>query len=381
VSAPTSIDSTEAGLRNVSRVYGRVLDEEGFSRMISLERKRTERSQRLFLLMLLDIRRVLVGDGNGETLSKILSVLSPSIRETDVTGWHKENAVLGVMFTEVPTEARKTIVSTMMLRVRGVLYRSLRFEQFNQLNISYHVFPEEWHLDVPQRPSHPTLYPDLLERDNGSKLFSVAKRTMDIIGGALGLLIGSPLLLLIALTVKLSSKGPILFRQQRVGQYGAPFVFLKFRSMYVNNDSRIHKEYVSRLIAGQAEHKPSNGNGQGVYKLRGDPRVTRVGMFLRKTSLDELPQFYNVLKGEMSLVGPRPSIPYEVEAYDVWHRRRVLEAKPGITGLWQVNGRSRVTFDEMVRLDVRYSSARSLWLDLKILMRTPRAVISAEGAL
>jgi len=294
--------------------------------------------------------------------------------------------VLGIMFTEVPSDARQSVVSTMLLRVRGVLYSSLTFDQFNQINISYHVFPEEWDLDVPQRPSHPTLYPDLSKRENGSRLFTVAKRTMDVIGSALGLLIASPIFLVIALAIKLSSKGPVLFRQRRVGQYGAPFVFLKFRSMFVNNDPGIHREYVKQLIAGQAEPKPSNGNGggngeaRGVYKLTRDPRVTRVGMFLRKTSLDELPQLYNVLKGEMSLVGPRPPISYEVEAYKVWHRRRVLGAKPGITGLWQVSGRSRVSFDEMVRLDVRYAMTRSLWLDIKILLRTPLAVISADGA-
>jgi lipopolysaccharide/colanic/teichoic acid biosynthesis glycosyltransferase len=134
------------------------------------------------------------------------------------------------------------------------------------------------------------------------------------------------------------------------------------------------------LIAGNAERQTAKGNGHGIYKLTKDPRVTRVGAFLRKTSLDELPQLINVLRGEMSLVGPRPAIPYEVEAYQTWHRRRVLEAKPGITGLWQVGGRSRVGFDEMVRLDVRYAAKRSFWLDMKILLLTPRAVIMGEGA-
>ena len=134
------------------------------------------------------------------------------------------------------------------------------------------------------------------------------------------------------------------------------------------------------MIAGQAEVRPSNGNGAGVYKLTNDPRVTRVGAFLRKTSLDELPQFFNVFKGEMSLVGPRPPIPYEVEAYDIWHRQRLLEAMPGITGLWQVNGRSRVKFDEMVRLDLRYAQTWTPWLDVKILARTPRAVLFGGGA-
>jgi len=212
------------------------------------------------------------------------------------------------------------------------------------------------------------------------------KRMMDVVGSALALIAFSPFFLAIALAIRLTSKGPILFRQQRVGQHGTPFVFLKFRSMYVNNDASVHKEYVQKLIAGQAERKPSNGNGsgngngKGVFKLTNDSRITKVGSFLRQTSLDELPQFWNVLRGEMSLVGPRPAIAYEVEAYDIWHRRRVLEAKPGITGLWQVDGRSRVGFDDMVRLDLRYAKTWSPWLDLKILMRTPRVVVLGEGA-
>ena len=150
--------------------------------------------------------------------------------------------------------------------------------------------------------------------------------------------------------------------------------------MRPDNDHSVHKEYVTRLIAGEIEHKSSNGNGNGVYKLTNDKRITRVGKFLRRTSLDELPQLINVLKGDMSLVGPRPAIPYELAAYQTWHRRRVLEVKPGITGLWQVSGRSSVKFDEMVRLDLRYATSWSPWLDFMILMRTPRAVIVGEGA-
>jgi len=157
-------------------------------------------------------------------------------------------------------------------------------------------------------------------------------------------------------------------------------VFLKFRSMYVGNDSHVHKEYVQKLIAGNAEPNPCNGTGHGVFKLTRDSRVTPVGAFLRRTSMDELPQFVNVLKGEMSLVGPRPPLPYEVEAYDLWHRRRLVEAKPGITGLWQVRGRSRVKFDEMVRLDLEYARTQTLWMDVKILLRTPLAVVLGEGA-
>ena len=146
--------------------------------------------------------------------------------------------------------------------------------------------------------------------------------------------------------------------------------------MQVNNDAGVHREYVTKLIEGAAHVQQSNG----MYKLVNDPRVTRVGMVLRKYSLDELPQFFNVLRGDMSLVGPRPPLPYELERYRTWHRRRVLEIKPGLTGLWQVKGRSRTTFDEMVRMDLHYARSRSLWMDLKIILQTPTAMFTGTGA-
>jgi len=148
--------------------------------------------------------------------------------------------------------------------------------------------------------------------------------------------------------------------------------------MRIDCDEKIHQEYVSQFIAGQV----SNGSegDKTIYKIQKDPRVTAIGRLLRKTSLDELPQFWNVLTGQMSLVGPRPPVPYEFTAYDLWHRRRVLEIKPGITGLWQVEGRSRTRFDDMVRLDLKYARAWSLWLDVKILLQTPGAVVTGEGA-
>ncbi len=361
-----------------------VLQEELFKRMIAVERKRTERSAKPFLLMLLETGEHQAEEKNGVVLAKVISALSTATRETDVIGWHKNHSCVGVMFTQLVIVDQKSLLSAMLSRVGSILRDSLSFEQFNQINISFHFFPDKWDQDIWQRPSNPTLYPDLPRGDKLGKLFSVTKRIMDIGGSLLLLTLFSPLLLVVAATVKASSKGPILYRQQRVGQYGKPFTFLKFRSMYTDNDATVHKDYVMQLIAGRAERHPTNGNGNGngagVYKLTNDKRITSVGAFLRRTSLDELPQLLNVLTGEMSLVGPRPAIPYEVAAYQTWHRRRVLEVKPGITGLWQVNGRGLVEFDDMVRLDLRYARDWSPWLDLKILLRTPRAVIVGAGA-
>ncbi len=356
-----------------------VLSEEMFLRMVALERKRTERSGNPFLLMLLDIGESSASGRDSKMLGKLLSALALTTRETDVIGWYQSNSVVGVMFTEISIEDRAQILSTMMTRVSETLRHHLSFELFSRISISFHLFPEEWNHDGLQRPSNPMLYPDLERRDNSKRILATVKRVMDIAGSLAALVMLSPVFLAIAAAIKLTSKGPVFFRQQRIGQYGVPFTFLKFRSMRVNNDASVHKEYVRQLIAGQADSK-TNSNGTGIYKLTNDNRITKIGGFIRRTSLDELPQFINVLLGEMSLVGPRPAIGYEVEAYDTWHRRRILEAKPGITGLWQVEGRSRVKFDDMVRLDLRYANNWSPWMDVKILLKTPAAMLFTEGA-
>ncbi len=353
-----------------------VLSEESFHRMIALERKRTERSGQPFLLMLLDAGNCLPSDKTGKVLARILAALSLSTRETDVTGWYKEHSVVGVMFTDISAEDRESIVGTMMSRVSETLRNNLSLEKFSQVSISMHVFPEAW--DQESTHGNPTLYPDFVNRHRTQKFGRMAKRGMDIAGSAAALVLLSPVFLVVAVLVKLSSEGPVLFRQERLGQFGEPFTFLKFRSMYANNDRKIHQEFMKRVIKGDHDGRAEGGN-KSVYKMTNDPRITKIGSILRRTSLDELPQFINVLRGEMSLVGPRPPIAYECHEYDIWHRRRVLEVKPGITGLWQVRGRSRVRFDDMVRLDLQYVRTWSLWLDVQILAQTPRALFSDDA--
>jgi exopolysaccharide biosynthesis polyprenyl glycosylphosphotransferase len=369
--------AVEAGsTQTVSAGDRHVLDEPSFHRMISLERKRAERSHKSFLLLLLGAG--VPSRENSRMLGQIIPALSSATRETDATGWYTNGTIVGVLFTEIGTQDRDSIVSTMLARTGGALSSQLTLEQFHQITISFYFFPEDWSDDIHQRLSNPTLYPDLLKLNQSKTTHRFVKRAMDIVGSSFLLIFCTPVFLLIALAIKMTSHGPVFFRQARVGQYGRLFSMLKFRSMRVNNDASSHKEYVRQLIAGKAQQNPSTGNGTGVYKLTNDSRVTQVGSFLRKSSLDELPQLFNVLKGEMSLVGPRPPVPYEVEAYQIWHRRRLLEVKPGITGLWQVSGRNRIKFDDMVRLDLIYAKTWSPWLDVKILSRTPRAVV--EGA-
>ena len=332
-----------------------------------------------FLLVLVDTGASLPPNKSEKVLASILDALSLLNAGHGCSRLVRKNSVLGVMFTEIAADEKSALV-TMLGRVSAALQENLSLEEFSQIGISLHLYPEDWHHELFHRPSNPTLYPDLLRRDESRVLSIAIKRTMDIVGSLIALTLAAPLFLLIAIAIKLTSSGPIFFRQQRVGQYGRSFVFLKFRSMHVSNDTAVHKEWFNKFRNGQAQRQPTNGQKNGSFKLTNDPRITRVGKFLRRTSLDELPQFVNVLRGEMSLVGPRPPIPYEVDDYLAWHRGRILEAKPGLTGLWQVNGRSRVTFDEMVRLDLQYARTWSIWLDIKILLKTPKAVISGDGA-
>ncbi|HEX3436016.1 MAG TPA: sugar transferase [Pseudacidobacterium sp.] len=325
--------------------------------------------------MLLDIGSHQVSEKTGKSLDNMLSALLSCTRETDIIGWYKDRIKIGALFTELLIDDKSSILSAILTRISSTLREKLTLEQFSQISISFHFFPDDWDHDTLGRPNSTALYPDVSSGGSDKQSMQYVKRAIDVAGSLLALTISLPLFLTIALAVKMSSKGPVLFRQKRVGQHGTCFTFLKFRSMQTDNDPSAHREYVKKLIAGEAKRESPDGNSQGVYKLANDKRVTAVGKFLRRTSLDELPQFLNVLMGDMSLVGPRPPIPYEVASYQIWHRRRVLEVKPGITGLWQVSGRNRIKFDEMVRLDLQYAKSWSPWLDIKILMRTPRAVL------
>jgi lipopolysaccharide/colanic/teichoic acid biosynthesis glycosyltransferase len=206
------------------------------------------------------------------------------------------------------------------------------------------------------------------------------KRTLDVVGSIVALVLLSPLMLVVALIIKLTSPGPVIFRQQRIGQGGVPFTFYKFRSMRSDNDDRVHRDFVASLIDGTSTASGEATRTAGRFKMKADPRVTPIGRLIRKASIDELPQFWNVLKGDMSLVGPRPPVPYEADRYQAWHMRRVFELKPGLTGIWQVEGRSRVSFNDMVRMDLRYPRHCSLRFDLGILLRTVVVVLTCKGA-
>jgi len=205
------------------------------------------------------------------------------------------------------------------------------------------------------------------------------KRAFDISISALMLILLSPVMLILALIVKATSPGPVFFVQERLGRDGEPFRFYKFRSMKHKSGDAIHRQFAAMFINGDEHGCAESNAGEKVFKLKKDPRVTPIGSFMRRTSLDELPQLFNILKGEMSLVGPRPPIAYEIENYLPWHMER-LKALPGLTGLWQVSGRSHVSFDEMVRLDVDYINNWSIWADVVILAKTLPVVLRGTGS-
>jgi exopolysaccharide biosynthesis polyprenyl glycosylphosphotransferase len=358
-----------------------LLSEDAFISMLYLERRRAERAQKRFVLVLVDVKK-----GNGlnhkdRELSALVGALSDATRETDIIGWYLENNLFGVIGTELGNATNQVVQERFLSKVRKAFESTLGRENSTGISISFHFFPEEIGEEGGDHSANFTLYPELQKKESTQRGALALKRAIDILGSAAALLVFAPFFAAIALIIKLTSKGPVLFRQERMGQYGKPFTVLKFRSMRTDCDSRIHQEYVSQFIAGKVEGKPAEASGAApVFKIQKDPRITPIGQFMRKTSLDEVPQFWNVLRGDMSLVGPRPPIAYEFRAYNVWHRRRVLEIKPGITGLWQVEGRSRTRFDDMVRLDLRYARSWSIWLDLRILLQTPAAVILGDGA-
>jgi lipopolysaccharide/colanic/teichoic acid biosynthesis glycosyltransferase len=356
-----------------------LLPENSFVSMLYLERRRAERAKKRFVLVLVDVRKVLSRDHKDRSLGALNHAISQSTRETDIIGWYVENDVIGLIGTELGEADNELIQKTFLNKISKVYGAVLGTERAARISVSFHFFPEEYGEGDNDHSANIALYPEFGKKDEQRRFALRIKRCIDVLGSLAALLLLAPVFAAISLAIKLSSKGPVFFKQERLGEYGKPFTVLKFRSMRTDCDARIHQQYVSQFIAGKVDGATPEGQ-KPVFKIQKDPRITRVGQFVRKASLDELPQFWNVLRGDMSLVGPRPPIAYEFRAYDVWHRRRVLEIKPGITGLWQVKGRSRTRFDEMVRLDLQYARDWSIWLDLRILLQTPAAVILGEGA-
>jgi exopolysaccharide biosynthesis polyprenyl glycosylphosphotransferase len=353
-------------------VSARVIGAQLFKGALIRERKRADRSSRSLAVALISLNEP-AASRLSTSWRRVVDALAAAKRETDILGWFEPRMTVGVIVPEIAS-AGDGFVKDFSERLRLELGRRLDAQTLQCLTVRLHIHPA---LAGPAVDDVEPIEPLLIDATR-RPTYDLVKRGLDVAGSLTLLILLSPLFLLIAALVKLSSSGPVLFRQTRVGQMRKTFTCLKFRTMQADADHGIHQEFVSSYIKSGA--RAQEAAKKGVFKITDDPRVTTTGRILRKTSLDELPQLWNVLRGDMSLVGPRPPVPYEVEQYQAWHCRRVLEAKPGITGLWQVNGRSRTTFDEMVRLDLQYAKACSLWTDLKILLATPKAVIAGKGA-
>jgi lipopolysaccharide/colanic/teichoic acid biosynthesis glycosyltransferase len=344
---------------------GETLPRDHFLAQLRREKRRADRSKSPLSLVIYRLAK----SNESESTASLRDLLMSSKRETDMLG-QLGHGVLAVICPETGDEGIHRFIAKidalsddLPYSVESATYPDHLFEGLTASPTAAHA------------PS-----PLLHESQSATRDTYFLKRPIDIVGALLALVLFSPLMLVTALAVKLSSRGPVIFRQTRLGKAGAPFVFYKFRSMTVNGDDGIHREFVKNLIKGENDKVNQQDAANPLYKIKIDPRVTWVGRFIRKTSIDELPQLFNVLKGDMSLVGPRPPLPYEAENYKSWHLRRVLDIKPGMTGLWQVEGRSKVSFDEMVRMDLRYIRGCSLALDLRILVKTVLVVLKCEGA-
>jgi lipopolysaccharide/colanic/teichoic acid biosynthesis glycosyltransferase len=344
-----------------------VFEEDLFRDVLQRERRRSDRFERSFVLAVVAPREGLSASGHDWVVAA--RALDRVKRDSDVVGWLHRDEVLGMLLPGAGPAALKRIEA----RINTGLSHVLQGPSRGRLLVRVFVY-EGPDTTVPRES--PVWAEPPLSRIRRYR--EVIKRSLDLACSLILLTILAPVFAAIAALVWLGSPGPVLFRQTRVGRYGVPFTMLKFRTMHVDADHSIHELYISEFIA---RNRPAaNGRTGETFKIENDPRVTRVGRLLRKASLDEIPQLWNVLRGEMSLVGPRPPLEYEVERYKPWHLRRILDTKPGMTGLWQVTGRSRTTFDEMVRLDLRYARSHSLATDLKILLATVEAVRNGKGA-
>jgi lipopolysaccharide/colanic/teichoic acid biosynthesis glycosyltransferase len=346
----------------------KILNRPCFLELLRVELQRLQRSKSELSIVLLTVDAP--ADDTHSSLNLIIKNLRKRVRDSDIIGF-LDNQTIGLILPYTDKQGAQNISEKLRISLSG-----------KAVHISLFSYPEQIFEDLAKQGCVSSDVLDLMFDDETqiSRFRLGAKRIFDVIGACIGLVVLSPLMLLTALLIKMDSPGPVIFKQIRLGAKGRQFTFYKFRSMRNNNNDQIHRDYVLKLIGGnQADLNQGNQN-KPCYKIKYDPRVTAFGKFIRKTSIDELPQLFNVVKGDMSLVGPRPPLAYEAANYKAWHLRRILDMKPGMTGLWQVEGRSRMEFNEAVRLDVRYVRSWSLLLDLKLLLKTIVVVCRCRGA-
>ena len=362
-----------SGLEDLDDLF---LPKETFRKIIDRERERANRTGEVFSLVVF----VLTEKGEKqEVLALLNSTLPLRVRSIDAVGWLDPQHV-GVLLPETKSAGARMFASKICQETGSInpplnykIYTYPSNELTDPQKVPLYVLPET---TSHNRQGVATGREGCLSKTQRSVdyMFCLSKRILkrgfDLLGATVFLLMFFPLFLAIAALIKIVSPGPVFYKQQRIGYAGQPFTFLKFRTMRLNAETQEHQDYLASLINGSSDE---NESSVPMAKLDHDPQIIPCGNLLRKSCLDELPQLLNVLRGEMSLVGPRPPIPYEVKEYHSWHRGR-FNAIPGMTGLWQVSGKNKLSFREMVRLDIRYARDRSLWVDIKILFRTPLAI-------
>jgi lipopolysaccharide/colanic/teichoic acid biosynthesis glycosyltransferase len=363
---PTAPEGAAAAAEFV-RLDEAVLPRAPFLRDVQRECRRADRSKSPLSVVVFrpDEHRI----DDFDRVEGLIGILRRTKRETDLLGDLGDH-VIAMMLPDTSPDGLKRFVA----RVGGDV------EELGYVLVPG-TYPDDVFHDLLRRggeagPSQP-LFVD--ERRDPDRWDLLVKRLIDVAVAGVALMMLAPLMLIVAVAIAITSPGPVIFRQIRLGKGGRPFVFYKFRSMTANADDRIHREYVSGLIATAPEDGTQDAAPRTWSKLPNDPRITPVGRVIRKTSIDELPQLFNVLIGDLSLIGPRPALPYEAEKYQSWHLRRILCVKPGVSGLWQVAAGYNATFDDMVRLDLRYMREWSLLLDLKILVKTVEVVLRRSG--
>ncbi len=389
-----------------AEVCDKICSVEEFKNILLRERSRADREDKCFSLVVFDVKNT---ETNGGSHSKWLMVdtLTKRLRSADEAGWFDKEKIAVLLHNTLEEGARcfakdfqKLIVNIgQPFSYTVCIYPDDWYNIDDGKGISGKCNPGDASSKKDSTISHNQILftkqatrefislasqpMDIMAENSNRSLHELMvsflsknpawKRIIDVAGSTVIIIVISPLFFFVSLLIKIVSPGPVLFKQKRVGYMGKTFTLLKFRTMEVNIDATDHQQHVIKLIKGAAQG--GEHSEKPMIKLDDHPHIIPFGKIIRKTCIDEMPQLINVLRGEMSLIGPRPPIPYEVEEYEHWHKRR-LDVLPGLTGLWQVSGKNRLTFKEMVSLDIQYSKQLSFWLDIKIILKTPFAIVS-----
>ena len=344
-------------LRNNDLQQG-IHSSEDFHKVLKRERFRADRNNHEFSLIVFDVG---VLKKNMGAARHFIDILTSRVRISDEVGLYDERR-LAVLLPDTSSRGARVLADNVCSEIPASA-SYLEYECFT------YTYPSQKRFAVNSFSRSSRFAEDVNIKIAVGHKTPLWKRSIDIIFALIFMLALSPLLMLVAIMIKMVSPGPVFFRQKRVGRSGKIFTLYKFRTMKVNNNVAAHHEYLKELINGDSNRE------KPMVKLKNDSRIIPMGNIVRKASIDELPQLINILCGEMSLVGPRPCIPYEAEEYLHWHARR-FDIIPGLTGLWQVSGKNNTTFKEMIRLDIEYAVRRSFLLDIKILLKTPMVVLS-----